>query len=123
MPSFSSYDEAKDGRLWRITNRVIRIEYRYVLDQNTVTFDPNGGEGSFTPMTHCYGYTLTMPNEAPTKAGYVFLGWRDSGDGKLYLPGESYVLNGNRTLTAVWSSENYDFGITDLSLSATKQSP
>lgn len=74
-------------------------------------------------MTHCYGYTLTLPSESPTKAGYVFLGWRDSGDGKLYLPGESYVLNGNRTLTAVWSRENYDFAITELSLSAMKLSP
>lgn len=74
-------------------------------------------------MTHCYGYTLTLPDDAPTKAGYVFLGWRDSGDGKLYLPGENYVLNGNRTLTAVWSRETYDFAITDLSLSATKLSP
>lgn len=123
LPSFSSYDEAKDGRLRRITNRVITIEYRYVLDQNTVTFNPNGGTGSFSPMTHCYGYTLTLPSESPTKSGYVFLGWRDSGDGKLYLPGEGYVLNGNRTLTAVWSRENYDFALTGLSLSATKLSP
>ena len=123
LPSFSSYDETKDGRLRRITNRVITIEYRYVLDQNTVKFNLSGGTGSFSPMTHCYGYTLTLPSESPTKAGYVFLGWRDSGDGKLYLPGESYVLNGNRTLTAVWSRENYDFAITDLSLSATKLSP
>ena len=123
LPSFSSYDEAKDGRLRRITNRVITIEYRYVLDQNTITFNPNGGAGSFSPMTHCYGYTLTLPSESPTKSGYVFLGWRDSGDGKLYLPGESYVLNGNRTLTAVWSRENYDFTITELSLSATMLSP
>lgn len=123
LPSFSSYDEAKDGRLRRITNRVITIEYRYVLDTNTVTFNTNGGTGSFSPMTHCYGYTLTLPSESPTKAGYVFLGWRDSGDGKLYLPGEGYVLNDNRTLTAVWSRENYDFTITDLSLSTTKLSP
>lgn len=123
LPSFSTYDEAKDGRLRRITNRVITIEYRYVLDQNTVSFNLNGGTGSFSPMTHCYGYTLTLPDDIPTKAGYVFLGWRDSGDGKLYLPGESYVLNGNRTLTAVWSRENYDFAITGLSLSATKLSP
>lgn len=123
LPSFSSYDEAKDGRLRRITNRVITIEYRYVLDQNTITYNLNGGTGNFSPMTHCYGYTLTLPDDAPTKAGYVFLGWRDSGDGKLYLPGENYVLNGNRTLTAVWSRENYDFTITELSLSATKLSP
>ena len=123
LPSFSTYDEAKDGRLRRITNRVITIEYRYVLDTNTVTFNTNGGTGSFSPMTHCYGYTLTLPSESPTRSGYVFLGWRDSGDGKLYLPGEGYVLNGNRTLTAVWSRENYDFTITDLSLSATKLSP
>ena len=123
LPSFSSYDEAKDGRLWRITNRVITIEYRYSIDKNTIQFNPNGGAGSFSPMTHCYGYTLPLPDDAPTKAGYVFLGWRDSGDGKLYLPGESYVLNGNRTLTAVWSRENYDFAITGLSLSATKLSP
>ncbi len=123
LPSFSTYDEAKDGRLRRITNRVITIEYRYVLDQNTVTFNLNSGTGSFSPMTHCYGYTLTLPSESPTRSGYVFLGWWDSGDGKLYLPGESYVLNGNRTLTAVWSRENYDFAITELSLSVTKLSP
>ena len=123
LPSFSSYDEAKDGRLWRITNRVITIEYRYVLDQNTVSFNLSSGTGNFTPMTHCYGYTLTLPDDIPTKSGYVFLGWRDSGDGKLYLPGENYVLNGNRTLIAVWSRETYDFTITELSPSATKLSP
>lgn len=46
-------------------------------------------------------YELTMP-EAPSKSGYIFLGW--SYNGSTYAPGDEVVIDGPMTVKAVWGS-------------------
>ncbi len=44
---------------------------------------------------------LTMP-EAPSKSGYIFLGW--SYNGSTYAPGDVVPIDGPMTVKAVWGS-------------------
>lgn len=44
---------------------------------------------------------LTMP-EAPSKSGYIFLGW--SYNGSTYAPGDEVPIDGPMTVKAVWGS-------------------
>lgn len=46
-------------------------------------------------------YYLTMP-EAPSKSGYIFLGW--SYNGSTYAPGDVMPIDGPMTVKAVWGS-------------------
>lgn len=46
-------------------------------------------------------YELTMP-EAPSKSGYIFLGW--SYNGSTYAPGDEVPIDGPMTVKAVWGS-------------------
>lgn len=46
-------------------------------------------------------YELTMP-EAPSKPGYIFLGW--SYNGSTYAPGDVVPIDGPMTVKAVWGS-------------------
>ena len=46
-------------------------------------------------------YELTMP-EAPSKPGYIFLGW--SYNGSTYAPGDEVPIDGPMTVKAVWGS-------------------
>lgn len=46
-------------------------------------------------------YELTMP-EAPSKSGYIFLGW--SYNGSTYAPGDVVPIDGPMTVKAVWGS-------------------
>ena len=64
----------------------------------TVSFDVNGGEGSFPAQTVAYGSKATNPG-SPTRDSYRFNGW--------YLDGRPYdfdtPVSGNITLEADWS--------------------
>ncbi len=75
----------------------------------TVTFDVNGGEGSFTPLTFSFGGSATLPTAAPTKTGFDFLGWAESPDAVTaeYTSGSAYAYNRSATLYAVWSAHKY----------------
>lgn len=46
-------------------------------------------------------YELVMP-EAPSKSGYIFLGW--SYNGSTYAPGDVVPIDGQMTVKAVWGS-------------------
>ena len=67
----------------------------------TVSFDPNGAEGSVTPQTVTENTTLTYP-AAPTRAGYLFGGWYESADCSGTPFDFSAQLYNNVTLYAKW---------------------
>ncbi len=67
-----------------------------------VTFDTNGGSPIPETQEVLFGTRATKPTAAPTKNGFVFLGWQKDGS---YFNFNTYV-EGNITLTAVWS-EHY----------------
>lgn len=85
---------------------------QWMQNQNNLNFDPNTTDSvdnlpediSYTP-----GYTITIPNEIPTRDGYNFIGWNTSADGTgtSYQPGESFTApEGNLTLYAQWEEDN-----------------
>lgn len=58
-------------------------------------------EGLPTQVVPKGEYYLVMP-EAPSKSGYIFLGW--SYNGSTYAPGDEVPIDGPMTVKAVWGS-------------------
>lgn len=71
----------------------------------TITFDANGGNNAPSPQTKTHGVDLTLASDVPTREGYAFEGWATSNVAVAadYDPGDTYSLDGNATLYAVWS--------------------
>lgn len=73
--------------------------------QYSLSFDLQGGTGTFNTLYGGYGERVQIPYTTPTKSGYTFKGWATySGGSVSYQPGEYYTLYGNSTLYAVWQS-------------------
>lgn len=71
-------------------------------DEYTVSFDVNGGEGTYPDQKVIDGESPVLPENNPTKEGYDFLGW--SADGKNPI-GDDYKVTGNVTLVALWKEK------------------
>lgn len=78
------------------------------VNQYTLTINPNGGSwggtGSNSTATQNYGTTKTVGN--PSRTGYTFTGWTQSGTCNLNNTTFTYGA-GNCTLTANWSINSY----------------
>ena len=75
----------------------------------TLTFDLNGGSGSFAPITFNHGTSATIPLSTPRKTGHTFLGWAESA-GALQAelnPGDIYKNTYSTTLYAIWSPDRF----------------
>lgn len=73
--------------------------------QYSLSFNLQGGTGTFNMLYGGYGERVQIPYTTPTKSGYTFKGWATySGGSVSYQPGEYYTLYGNSTLYAVWQS-------------------
>lgn len=80
------------------------------LDSWEVTFDKNGGSGTFNALTKWRGEKLQIPTTyEPAKTGYDFKRWKSSRtDENVYFqPGEYTTYNGVQTLTAEWTPKTY----------------
>lgn len=88
---------------------VAQYKYKY-----TITFDPNGGEGTMDDVPAVEDEDTTLPKNQFTKEGYTFEGWNTAKDGS----GDSYadqdtVNNLGKeagevvTLYAVWTPIKY----------------
>ena len=78
----------------------------------TLTFKPNGAEGSDIVMTVLYGSTITVPNEyVYSKDGYHINNWNENSNGKetAWYPGMNYIFNrtSDLTLYATWTGNEY----------------
>jgi len=69
----------------------------------TVTYDANGGSVIPENETVEGGTSVVLPT--PEREGYVFYGWSD--EEATYNPGDTYIVTGDVTLTALWT-ENAD---------------
>lgn len=67
-------------------------------DENFCKVEIEGLPTQLVPKEEPY---LTMP-EAPSKSGYIFLGW--SYNGSTYAPGDVVPIDGPMTVKAVWGS-------------------
>lgn len=85
----------------------------------TVRYNANGGSGAPSAQTKTEDVTLTLSSVTPTRSGYDFVGWSTSSTATsaTYSPGSSYTANASATLYAVWKERNYDFSISDLTIS------
>ena len=79
----------------------------YIISYNT-----NGGTGTFANQTKWHAENLTIHSGSPTKSGYTFKGWAltkakaDAGEW-YYQPGATCGKNENLTLYAVWAASSY----------------
>ena len=74
----------------------------------TVTFKPNGGEGTMSSQTFTHGVAQTIKANAFTREGRTFAGWATSADGTVaYTAGQSISITAPMTLYAVWKTNTY----------------
>lgn len=75
----------------------------------TITYNANGGSGAPTSQNVDYGCKVTLSTTAPTRAGYIFLGWSTSSNAtnESYYGGNTYGVNSSVTLYAVWEANTY----------------
>lgn len=95
-----SYTSDSDTTLYAVWRQNQTTQY-------SLSFDLQGGTGTFNTLYGGYGERVQIPYTTPTKSGYTFKGWATySGGSVSYQPGEYYTLYGNSTLYAVWQSSS-----------------
>ncbi len=75
-------------------------------NENTLSFDANGGEGDMSDVKVKSDETITLPENIFTKDGYSFVGWASAKNGTSVYSDESAYIMGvleNNTLYAVWA--------------------
>lgn len=87
-------------------NIVLKAEWRSI-DAWCVQYDLNGGSGACPFDDEKYyenaGVTVAPADDITAPVGMVFLGWKSSGDGRLYYPNASAPMAfGGMTFTAQW---------------------
>lgn len=75
------------------------------LDTFTLSYDVNGGSGTFSDQTG--NVTYTIRSTRPKRTGYNFQGWSLTKGAKTadYYPGGTITISKNTTLYAVWTQE------------------
>lgn len=72
----------------------------------TVNYDGNGVKGGLQgAFGIANGASFTVDGCFAEREGYEFIGWKD-GTGKVYLSGDSCIVNGDTTLTAQWQESS-----------------
>lgn len=83
------------------------VDIYYTRNYYMVQFDANGGVNGPEPIYAKYDTTYNMP-EGPTKTGYDFAGWFDSGDHQV----TEGIVKANVTYTAHWTPKSNEAGVT-----------
>ena len=107
------------GSFTQNVNTTLYAVWEYDPATYRVNYNANGGSGAPSSQTKTYGVSLTLSSVIPTRIGYDFLGWSTSSTATsaTYDPGDSYTTNASVTLYAVWQETNYDFSISNLTVS------
>ena len=82
--------------------RDMKIRPNYVGDEFTITYDFQCEELASETQKVRFGSKVTL--KQPTRANYVFQGWKVAHDGKEMKTGDTY-LYGNITLVAQWAKK------------------
>jgi len=74
------------------------------INNCTISYDMNGGNGSIPEQVKTYGKDLTLSSTIPQKSGYTFIGWNTDKNATTvqYQSGGKYTANVNAVLYAVW---------------------
>ena len=99
-------------------NAAVTLYAVWEKDSYTVSYDANGGTGAPSSQVKKHGETLKLRTEIPIRSGYDFLGWAESSTATsaTYLAGATYSENAGITLYAVWRERNYDFSVSNLTV-------
>ena len=75
--------------------------------QYTISYDLRGGTGTFESQTKYHGIDIVLNGDTPTKVDDTFKGWTIDENSSLvvYTPGETFKLDQNTVLYAVWENE------------------
>lgn len=86
------------------------VSASYTIQNVTVSYNGNGGDGSVSSQTRVIGWTgsgfgITVAANAFSRTNYEFVKWNTSADGTGtdYLPGAEYTGDSNVTLYAIWN--------------------
>ncbi len=84
-------------------NTTLYAVWKQDVKTYTISYDANGGTGAPASQQKTYGTSLTLSSVEPTKDGYLFLGWTTDDTNTIeYLPGDTFAINSDTTLYAVW---------------------
>ena len=83
--------------------------WKFVQAEYPVIYDANGGSNAPERQVKFYHNDLTLSSQAPTRAGYAFMGWQANVNGQTinYAPGAAYSADADITLTAQWQTLSY----------------
>ena len=114
--SAKSADYQAGGRY--TVNESVTLYAVWEINTYTVSFDANGGTNAPNPQKKTHGQNLILTVAIPTRANHVFLGWATDSTSKSvgYAPGATYTAEEDVTLYAVWQERNYDFSVSDLTV-------
>lgn len=116
--SATSADYQAGGRY--TVNESVTLYAVWEINTYTVSFDANGGSNAPNPQKKTHGQNLILTVAIPTRANHVFLGWATDSTAKsvVYAPGATYTAEEDVTLCAVWQERNYDFSVSDLTVTS-----
>lgn len=91
-------------------NMTVHARWERIIPTYTVSYDVNGGNGSYSPTTVKEGEKITLPAD-PTRDGYEFLGWFTAPtDGGRVT--ENTIVTGAMTIYAHWDEIETTFTLT-----------
>jgi len=82
-----------------------------IIATHTISYDPNGGNGTMASLTAADGSSITLGPNTFARTGYGFLGWTTipAGVTVQYSDGASYTLGSmNQIFYAVWAPKTHD---------------
>ena len=81
------------------------------INEYTISYNANSGSSAPINQTKRHGESLTLSSETPTKTGFTFLGWAVSSTAVSaeYQPGDSFIIDADTTLYAVWRKNIYRY--------------
>ena len=88
-------------------NYAIKLYTIFELSKYDINFELNGGTGTFTTIQKTYGEDIQLPSPIPSKTGYTFKGWSSNNKDIEYQAGETFSLNEDTTLYAIWEANTY----------------
>ena len=99
-------------------NESVTLYAVWKINTYTVSFDANGGTNAPNPQKKTHGQNLILTVAIPTRPNHVFLGWATDSTAKTvaYAPSATYTAEEDVTLYAVWQERNYDFSVSDLTV-------
>ena len=68
-----------------------------------IDYEALGGDNAPSRQTKQKGVDISLSDATPTKDGYMFIGWNNKFEDRIYQPGDKFSLNGNVTLYAMWA--------------------